>query len=152
MPKPYSERPKGPGYPHSRHRVERPQTATPQQSAVPGPSRPVTPVAPSRLSQAKLNWSRSIVDQVHDPRGASLGLSQPLPVRSMAAARARAGEHLVASAVVEEAPVVVPEPIPVAPVLAAPMPYLPELPPPPPSLWERVRAKTAEWLGRTPQP
>lgn len=139
-----------PGMPRRRPELRRPESPAapltvpilPQQPAVRTPE--LRNVAPS----LRRNWSRSVVDQAYEHEW----LGAPRPVRSQAAARARAGESFAAPL----APSRQPEPevfqAP-APVVSAPrvsaVDALPELPfeiepePPVRSTWERVRGAFA---------
>ncbi len=156
MHKPHSERPKLPGLPRRRPDSRQP-AASPDSAAMPRtvpilPTQPIVKETQEFRPSMRLNWSKAIIDQAQRGDASAQLPVRPVaevrPVRSQAAARARAGEvyhapvpaveHLPAPAISVNYP-----PPPAAPQLVAEPLMLEETIPAavePQSPWTKVRS------------
>ena len=160
MHKPHSERPKMPGLPR-----RRPDSRRPAADAAAMPRTvPILPAMPGNIeklevrSTTRLSWSKAIVDQAQQGESIQYApvyqVSDLRPVRSQAAARARAGQafHPVTPAPLP-APVVSvnsTESVPVSPELVSTAPLFDEIGQPvevPESAWTRIRKSFGSLLG-----
>lgn len=160
MHKPHSERPKMPGLPRRRPESRRPAA---DAGAMPR-TVPILPVVPGNAekqevrSTTRLNWSKSIVDQAQQGEAIQYApvyhASEVRPVRSQAAARARAGQTFQP---VTPAPLPAPvisvnstESAPVSPELVSMPPLFDEISQPvevQESTWTRIRKGFGSLLG-----
>ncbi len=160
MHKPHSERPKMPGLPRRRPESRRPAA---DAGAMPR-TVPILPAMPGNIeklevrSTTRLSWSKAIVDQAQQGESIQYApvyqASDLRPVRSQAAARARAGQ---AFQPVTPAPLPAPvisvnstESAPVSPELVSTAPLFDEIGQPvevPESAWTRIRKGFGSLLG-----
>jgi hypothetical protein len=141
----HSDRPKMPGAP--RPKVEHPHRPVRHVVARQAADPMVPPGASAPAPRTRLEWSRSVLDQARSGQTPGAGypepaardfMERPRPVRSQAAARARAGEAFVAP-VEAPAPIAAPvrivleaQPAAMAEPTVEPVPYMDFTPEPVP--------------------
>ena len=138
-----------PGMPRRRPELRRAEVSTAPLTVPILRSQPAvrTPEVRNVAPSLRRNWSRAVVNQAYEQEW----MGAPRPVRSQAAARARAGEHFAAAAVLTTEPVEFVESIPdaAAPSVADPFDDVPDqgvefsVQPPHRRHWERVRGAFA---------